>query len=249
MTPPPDDAEPLRTLAFAAPEGALWGAGWFPGSGPGVLIVSAGGGARALEASLDAAGEEWRVSTPQGELRIAPEGEAAQLGAGERSPSGSEQLCRVSGGLELGEAPGAVEAPGRRGERQVPDGLERQDSVREVSAWFGDGEAAVLVAARPRKHKGHEQDACAAVVLDPEAWPAITDPRLSTTYAADGRVRRMTLELWNEDPEQLPRRVAGEALGQGASGRAGDWALSAELLLCHSRGRDGLGVYLLARPA
>jgi hypothetical protein len=143
----------------------------------------------------------------------------------------------------------AVEAPGRRGERVAETPLQRLDSIREVSAWFGSGDGVTAIALRPRKHKGHEQDEVSAAVLGDAPWPPITDPRLSTTYSTDGRPTRFNLELWSEDPEHFPRRVAGEVIGAGAEVSSAGWQLRAELLQCHSRGEEGPGVYVVGRPA
>jgi hypothetical protein len=121
--------------------------------------------------------------------------------------------------------------------------------VRELAAWFGPSEAIAVIALRPRKHKGQEQDRIQAAVVDPEAAVLIVDPRLSTTFTAAGRASRVGLELWSEDEEQPPLRVAGEALARGARLSAPGWELTVDWLACHRRGRDGAGVYLLARPA
>jgi hypothetical protein len=69
----------------------------------------------------------------------------------------------------------------------------------------------------------------------------------------------VSIELWlDQDPEveQFPRRAAGEALvTRGASAAEptaasvdGEPEVQAQPLRCHSRGREGAGVYLLVRP-
>lgn len=246
-SPPP---ETLRTFAFADLEGGPWGAGWFPGdAGRGLVLVGASGeAAQALEAELEAGPENaWRISTEVGELVVAPSGETAELPGSEAAPAGFEEQCTVSGELALGTGPASVAGTGCRARHHTS--LDKVDSVREFAAWFGPGDAMALVSVRPRKHKGHEQDTVAAAVFDAEGWPPITDPRLSTTYTAAGDPARVGLELWSDEPEGFPRRLAGESMNRSGDGAAHGWTVSAHLMLCHSRGKDGPGVYLLARPA
>jgi hypothetical protein len=58
----------------------------------------------------------------------------------------------------------------------------------------------------------------------------------------------MSLELWlGGEQESYPRRAAGESVGLGVSSFPPGLEIHAELLRCHSRGREGTGVYLLAR--
>ena len=82
-----------------------------------------------------------------------------------------------------------------------------------------------VVALRPRKARGQDADVVSAVALEPEGQLAIEDPRLSTTYAGDGRPLRVGLELWvsagDDDEEQYPRRASGETLGVAATGAPG----------------------------
>jgi len=254
MTPP----DSLRTLAFGGAEDSdPWGAAWFPAAGPGLLRVGVGGAGEGLEAELlEATGEgesegesdgTWRVRSSAGELILAPAGDAVDISTAGQ-PAGFEQLCTVTGELAVGGAPTTIAGPGRRGERRGAQ-LAGLDSVREISAWFDPGEAIALLALRPRKVKGQDQDMITAAVIIPEGWPAVTDPRLSTTYSAEGRPARVGLELWSDEPESYPRRLAGESTGGRAVGEAGGWSVSAERLVCHSRGHDGTGVYLIARPA
>ncbi len=241
---------PLRTLAFGSVEDGVWGVGWFPAPDrAGVLVLGVGERTEAFEARLEADGEDgdWHVQVADTVLCAVAEGEARTLPDPE-APAGFAQLCAVSGALVAGdEEPRAL--PGWRGEREADTAADRLDSVRQVSAWFPPDEGVTVIAFRPRRHRGHEQDAVSAVLMGGEETAPITDPRLSTTYSSAGRPTRVNLELWTDDPEQFPRRVAGEAVGHGAVHAVGGWVLRAELLRCHGRGREGTGVYLLARPA
>ncbi len=77
------------------------------------------------------------------------------------------------------------------------------------------------------------------------------DPRLSTTYRADGSPSRAGVELWldvgGETQEQYPRRAAGEALAAGVAAASDGLNVEAHALRWHSRGQEGTGVYVLAR--
>ena len=108
------------------------------------------------------------------------------------------------------------------------------------------------IAFRGRKAKSHEGDVVTATVLGPEPSAPVDDPRLSTTYEAGGWPVRAGLELWlggDGDEEQFPRRAAGEAAGARAQAAAGGLDIRAEPFRWHSRGREGAGLYMLARRA
>ncbi|HLJ02761.1 MAG TPA: hypothetical protein VKT31_04930 [Solirubrobacteraceae bacterium] len=238
-------SDPLRTLTFGDVEQDVWGAAWLPGR-DGLLLLGVGDDASVFEVSLEVSGQEWRLKAPGLELVAAPSSPPVELSDEDGAPAGSEQACAIvvmpGGGPELQSA-------GRRGEHPLERATHKLESLREVSAWFEGGEAVAVFAVRAQKQRGQDQDAISAVVLDPEGAPAITDPRLSTTYAASGRPTRTTLELWSDDPEGFPRRFAGESAERSAQADGAGWSLHAELMRCHSRGRDGTGVYMIARPA
>jgi hypothetical protein len=250
---PAESSGPLRTFGFGTLQQDTLLAGWFPAPGTeGVLLVASGATvqARTAQLSADAARGEWRVSADGAQLLIAPTSQPAALSSSEGEVAGYEQGAEISGQLAAGGGEElSLALPGRRGERPEAGELAGLDSVRELAAWFGPSEAIAVIALRPRKHKGQEQDRIQAAVVDPEAAVLIVDPRLSTTFTAAGRASRVGLELWSEDEEQPPLRVAGEALARGARLSAPGWELTVDWLACHRRGRDGAGVYLLARPA
>jgi hypothetical protein len=107
-----------------------------------------------------------------------------------------------------------------------------------------------LTSFRPRKAKAHDRDLLAAAVITPDGSAAVEDSRLSTTYSEGGWPVRAGLELWldGEEPEQqYPRRASGEATGVQAEALAEGLELRARPFRWHSRGRDGAGMYLLAR--
>lgn len=238
---------PLCTFAFGPTGQDLWLAGWLPDpNGAGILLLADNGGVQAREAHLtgDGAAGSWRVSSDGVELELTPSSEQAVVCGLTGVVDGFEQAARCSGQIDRVQ----VDAAGRRGERRE-DELVRSDSLREVTAWFDDGGVVAVSALRPRKAKGHEQDVLRAAVIDPEGFGHVIDPRLSTTYAADGRPRRVGLELWSEDEDAPALRLAAETLAGGGSLSAGGWELTVHWLIAHRRGADGAGAYLVARPA
>jgi hypothetical protein len=128
-----------------------------------------------------------------------------------------------------------------------------------VSAWFGPELGLAVLAARPRAAAGHDRDLITASLFEGGHSLTIEDPRLSTTYAQDGIPARASVELWQppdeaetsgaaqEPPESRPRRAAGESIGPIASGPAGEIDVQAGLFRWHAEGREGPGVYVLAR--
>jgi hypothetical protein len=243
----------LSTLAFGDLESTVWGAAWRSDSGDGqtLLILADGGGRMAVERLAGGAHEptdEWRVGDDQNGLTVSPVGEPVLVRDPEDRIEGYDQLCRVTRRLD-GER--TVECLGVHSWFSVPVDLERYESIRAVSTWFGPDEAMALTAFRGRKAKAHDADVVAAAVIGPESSMAVEDPRLSTTYAAEGRPVRAGLELWLPNPkdseQQFPRRVSGEVAGAGAQAQTDGLELRAEPFRWHSRGRDGAGMYILAR--
>jgi hypothetical protein len=245
----PASAGTLRTVTFGDLEAGVWGAVWGAeepfatlGRVDGAELPSLG---MALEGSDD--GEDWRIVSDRVELTLTPAAAAAPAGS-----SGFDQLCRVRGRVALDGEDTTVDCLGRRGSRAEHPDFGRFDSLRDVSAWFEPAEGIALVSLRPRRAAGHSDDLISAVLFEPEATVAVAEPRLSTTYTAAGEPSRLSLELWpdseHEGGSQIPRRAAGEAIGARARSRQGELDISAELLRCHSHGREGAGVYLLVRP-
>ena len=248
----------LRTLAFGDLETGLWGAAI--GSGDAVAAVGSldsGAPIATTQVRLDAAAGDvdWELTGPGLQLRLtphetAPSAPADPAGPAPSRPAGDQvaQLCRVTGSVLIDGTEREVDCLGLRSYAADLD-LSSLDSVRQVLAWFAPDDGVALSSRRPRGAKGHDRDAVLAVVLEPEGPVAVAEGRLSTTYAQSGVPERVGLELWLTDEEnQFPRRVAGEALGAAADGQAIDLAVGLHAFRCHSRGRDGAGAYLLARP-
>lgn len=245
----------LRTLAFGEVDGTAWGAAWLPEGGE--ALAALGAGAReavvaGLRLSTGAEGDDWRLEGDGATLVVAPVGDAVPTSTADGSLEGSDQLCRVTGRFALDSSEQTVDCLGVRTWFSAALELDRFESIRAVASWFEPGEALALTAFRTRKAKAHDGDLLAGAVITPEGSIAVEDPRLTTTYGAEGWPIRAGLELWLASPEdseqQFPRRASGEATGPRALGAAdGGLELLAEPFRWHSRGRDGAGMYILAR--
>jgi hypothetical protein len=246
-----DTALPPRTLAFGDLDGTAWGVAWFPDpSLPGFVALGSGEDAVTIEGSLepDDEGSGWRLHGYGVELNISPAGEDPHDLRGE-----FDAVCRVHGGMTVEAVEHDVDCLGRLAVHAAAGELDKFESVRDVCAWFDPNHGLSLVAMRPRKARGQESDVLSAVALEPDGPLAIDDPRLSTTYASDGRPLRVGLELWvavgGDEEEQFPRRASGETLGAAATGRLGRFDVLAEFVRWDSRFGDGAGVYLLAQQS
>jgi hypothetical protein len=243
-----DAKPPLRTVAFGDLANGVWGVAW--GDTEPVLAIGAPQLPEAPARSLAdiggfAADERWIVRSEGLELTVSPDSDAATSAA----IAGFDQLCRVHGRAVIDGAEHELDLPGRRGSRPELD-LARLDSVRDVAAWFGSGDGLALTSLRPRGAKGQDRDVVSAGVFEHGAAIAVSDPRLSTTYTADGHPIRVGLELWldaEESDEQYPRRAAGERTGGSVALQRAGLELEAYALRCRSRGEEGVGVYVLAR--
>ncbi len=244
-------ARQLRTVAFGTLDGGPWGAAWCAGS-PIVLLAPATVRAPRPVGQATLTGSEqdesWQLAGDRVELEVSGEGEPAPI-ATDEAVVGFDQLCRVRGRALIGDAELTVDCPGLRGAHRDVD-VRDYRSVRRVCAWFDSGHGIALLALRPRKAKGHGRDVVAAALLDSGGATVVAEPRLSTTYTAEGTPARAGLELWleeEEESEQYPRRAAGEVIAPGALVTDQGLELRAELFRWHRRGEEGAGVYLLAR--
>jgi hypothetical protein len=262
----------VRALAFGDLDDSPWGVAWLPaGADPAPVALGVGSRSSVVSARLeeDADGQTWRLEAEGVALLISPVAELAVTGARNVADDGFDQLCRVTGGLEIGGSRQAVDCLGWRAARELALDGGQLDSLRQISAWFEPGDGLALLALRPRNSRGQESDQIEAALRESETIGPISDPRLSTTYREDGRPVRAGVELWigedaskspgmeeREDADhddspghQYPRRLSGEALGATADWLIDGLQLHAELFRWHSRGRDGAGVYLLGTPA
>ncbi len=238
----------IRTLAFGDVDGGIWGAALDAGAQSLVLGDRSGEtSARRLEAGWSSDGPRWRLTTEGVDLHVDPGGEELDGSPRERATvTGFQELCRVHGTVMLAGAERGLDCVGTRCEI---DGLDAGalGSARAVAGWFADDEAFMLLALRRLGKVGQESDLVAATLFDPDGWVPVDDPRLSTTYAGSGWPTRASLELWvGEGENEFPRRAAGEASAGGAECKLDGCDLRAVPLRCHSRGREGAGIYVLA---
>ncbi len=249
-----DPARLLRTVTFGTLDGGPWGAAWISGSSLILLAATADQPPGLLAgARIDGseATEDWQLAGDGVQLDVTGEGEPAELVLEDAGAAGFDQLCRVRGSASIGDSEVTIDCLGLRGARHGLD-VRGAESIRGVSAWWLDPDGGIaLLAVRPRKGKGHGRDDISAAVLDAGGATVVSDPRLSTTYGTDGTPARAGLELWldGEEGQQYLRRAAGESVAAGIRVTGHEVELAAELFRWHSRGRDGAGVYLLARSA
>jgi hypothetical protein len=238
------DRQPADTqfFAFGEPDGELFGVAtvWDGGS-----CSSLGTGIRAYGADPD---EEWRLAGEGVELAFAPVGAVAELDLADAGTRALHQLAHVRGIMVVDGVEREVDCSGARSRRfGTPDG-KRFESLRAVSGWFGGEDGLAVLAARPRRARGHNTELVSAVLLEGGFATPVTEPRLSSTYTADGAPARVGLELWlgdDDDADQYARRAAAEAIGRSVV--CGEPPRRSELLRWRMQGRVGVGVYDLLR--
>jgi hypothetical protein len=250
---------PVHWLAFGDLDAGYWGLAWLPdGDGAGSVALGDGDGARVAAARLASTGpgEEWRLQADGVDLTLEPVGGAVQLDGSTAGLTGFDQLARASGSVAIDGAERAVDSGAWRGVREGLPGPGKLESLRLVSAWFASDEGLALLALRPQQAPGQEADLVTATLFEPERGLAAADPRLSTTYGADGTPARAGVELWIADPRgpdadaephEHPYRAAGEASGPGTSWTADGIGFGVQPFRWHSHGHDGPGIYLLGR--
>jgi hypothetical protein len=243
----------FRSVSFGDLDGDLWGTA-IDGAVRLLALGTPAGrqhqlGRESIEWTVS--GERWTLIADGLQLMVDPcnrPAEAVPENGGAGAAAGLDQLCHVSGRITIDGLEHQIECLGTRTSRDPGVDLRDLDSLRAVCAWFGAGEGLTLLSLRPRGAADHSRDVATASVFTPEAWRDVAQPRLSTTYSADGAPTRVGLELWlQEGDEQYPRRVAGEVAGPAVDLAADRLKVRVAPLSCHSRGRQGVGVYLLAR--
>lgn len=240
----------LRTLAFGDAPGTIWGAAI---AGETTIIVfgdrtGAGAAVPVTEADWGDGDGRWQMSGDGFSLTVeSVSDDVAEPGEDDGDTvSGVQELCQVHGSITVAGTQRTIDCVGTRSAIAGVD-AGSLGSARAVSAWFGPEEALTLVALRAHESAGQESDLVAATLFDPEGWMGVSDPRLSTTYTDAGVPARVNLELWVGDGEhEYPRRAAGEVSGPGATAELERLSLQVVPMVCHSRGREGAGVYVLA---
>lgn len=203
----------------------------------------------------------WSVEfqAPDGDfaLEFSAASEPMELGADSPTASvsglqGYEQLCRVEGEARIDGRRRHLSCLGQRGHGWGPAPWERIELARTVTAWLEGPRAVALSAVRPTGASAHGDEALTAFLVEPAdglAAPApVAEPRLSTTYDAEGRQRRAGLELWVREDDELPRRLDGEA-ACGTSLELADLHLGCAFFRWRMEGRSGVGRYDVLRRA
>ena len=158
--------------------------------------------------------------------------------------AGHERLCRVRGTA----AGRPIDCLGQRGRSWGTADWSRIALTRSLGAWLEDGPSVVYAAVRPAGAESHADEARWGALLDAGAAIAVRDPRVSTTYDADGHQRRAGLELWVGDEDDYPRRGAGQVLC-GSSVELGQLVLDCAFFGWTLDGREGVGRYDVLRRA
>jgi hypothetical protein len=171
---------------------------------------------------------------------------------GSADSEGYEQLCHVTGIVRLPDGERHVDCLGQRGHTWGEPDWERISATRSIAVWLDQNTAIAMSAVRPADAESHGDEAVSAVLVEPVEDRVLAhylaDPRLSTTYDSHGRQRRASLELWESEDSDYPRRVAGEVVC-GTSLELGRLRLECAFFEWHMEGRTGIGRYDVLRRA
>ena len=209
-----------------------------------------------LRATVEEPLSRWTVAYSGGEhgfaLTFQALGPAAEVGADVASAGGMagyEQVCLVTGTVQVGGRSMLVRCLGQRGHSWGEPDWRRLEASRTVSAWIEDGPALALSSVRP-EGAAHADEPVWAALLGPGGVAPVDDPRLSTTYDGDGRQRRAGLELWmdGDDDDGFPARGSGEVLC-GSTLDLGQLRLDCAFFRWRLEGREGVGRYDVLRRA
>lgn len=233
---------------FGDAESGLWGL-LVGGANPSLALAPLDG--QAEQALAQAA----LLSEPDGSsLSVSADGSKLQLEVTQPQAATTAETARIQS-LHVS---GTIRVAGRLRELDAAGVLadltlgRKAGSARLLGCWFDGGYAIELLSLRPRSARGHDHDSIFAIALG-EQGDTVFDPRLSTTYAADGHPQRAAAELWvgnaaeDDDDASHPSRVTGLATGASARTQRPDMRIGAYALRCVRRGQPGAGVYLLAQ--
>jgi len=199
-----------------------------------------------VELEGDGGGFRLEFSAASEPLELGPDSAAASASG----LQGYEQICRVEGEVHLNGIRRPLRCLGQRGHGWGPAPWGRIELARTVSAWLEGPRGVALSAVRPTGATAHGAEAVTAFMVEPadgRAVPvSVAEPRLSTTYDAEGRQRRAGLELWIREDDELPRRLAGQA-ACGTSFQLADLHLACAFFHWRMEGRSGVGRYDVLR--
>jgi len=235
----------VRAESAPAPDGEGWEA------------VRAAGLRTAVEEPLSAWTLHGEAEGVELDLRFAACSAPAHLEADRPAAKaggleGYEQLCAVEGVVAVGGKRHELRCLGQRGHSWGAPDWERLSLTRTLTAWLAEDCGLSLVAARPAKARAHADEVIDAMLLEGgrdgmgEPATVVDEPRLSTTYDAEGRMRRAGLELYVTPEAELARRVHGEVVC-GTTVDLGRLRLDASFFRWEMDGREGLGRYDIVR--
>ncbi|HEU4974586.1 MAG TPA: hypothetical protein VFT50_05810 [Baekduia sp.] len=168
---------------------------------------------------------------------------------------GYDQLVRVTGTVTVGGRERRFTGRGQRGHSWGAPDWDRLSVARTLGVWLEGDTGVTLTAVRPAKASSHADEAVHAVLLSPAHEGAgdsvatvVADPRLSTTYDADGRQRHAGLELYLTEDADYARRAAGE-VACGTTLDLGRLRLDCAFFRWRMEGRTGVGRYDILRRA
>lgn len=170
---------------------------------------------------------------------------------------GYEQLCAVQGTIRARGAERRISCLGQRGHSWGLPDWEDLELVRTISTWIGPDLGASVMAIRTTKDEHHADETIQATIFAPAGEAAgdgalavacpVADPRLSTTYDAEGRQRAASLELY-EHEDGFARRASGDVCA-GTTLDLGRLRLDCSFFTWHMEGRVGVGRYDILRRA
>jgi hypothetical protein len=166
--------------------------------------------------------------------------------------SGYDQLVKVTGTVTIGGVPRTFSGRGQRGHSWGSPDWDKLTLARTVGVWLEGDAGVTLTAVRSAKASSHADEAIHAVLLGRDGETdelmslVVADPRVSTTYDADGRQRHAGLELYETDESPYARRAAGE-VACGTTLDLGRLRLDCAFFTWRMDGRNGVGRYDVLR--
>jgi hypothetical protein len=165
---------------------------------------------------------------------------------------GYDQLVTVSGSVTIDGVQRPFAGRGQRGHSWGAPDWDKLQVARALGVWLEGDVGVTLTAVRPAKADSHADEAIHAVMLghdgetnEPVAQ-VVEDPRVSTTYDADGRQRHAGLELYLTEDSDYARRAAGE-VACGTTLDLGRLRLDCAFFTWRMDGRTGVGRYDVLR--
>jgi hypothetical protein len=165
---------------------------------------------------------------------------------------GYDQLVKVTGKVTIGGSERTFTGRGQRGHSWGAPDWDKLTLARTLGVWLEGDTGVTLTAVRPAKASSHADEAIHAVLLgrdgetDEPVSLVIADPRVSTTYDAEGRQRHAGLELYETDESAYAHRIAGE-VACGTTLDLGRLRLDTAFFTWRMEGRDGVGRYDVLR--